>query len=371
MVKTMGFPGRYLQGPDAILQLSGLLLELGCKKPLVLVDKAIRQTVWEPIADRLTDAQHGIAVLEFPGECTHAVIDALAQDARHAQADCIIGFGGGKTIDTAKGIARECDARLIIAPTIASNDSPTSRLIVMYDENHKVSAVQTMKRNPDAVLVDTAIVSRAPARFFAAGLGDALSKKDEVAQCEQAGGHNFFGTPPLKTAGLLAQQCYRTILESGPAALRQISDHHMPNDDVERAVEATVLWSGLAFESGGLSIAHALTRGFSAQPSMAGYLHGEMVAFGSIVQMYAQQESEANIRRHAQFVSSLGLPVCFADFQGFVPTQEQIVDMARLTAQAPYIGNITPPAYLDGIVSALMASDALGRHLTASDPLNS
>lgn len=365
MVKVIGFPGRYLQGPDAILRLADLLLELGCKKPMVVVDSVIRKSVWEPVAARLAGA---IPVLEFPGECTAAIIQSLAQQAQLAQADCIVGFGGGKTIDTAKGIARECDARLVIAPTIASNDSPTSRLIVLYDEHHKVSEVRLMKRNPDAVLVDTAIVSRAPGRFFAAGLGDALSKKDEVAQCEQAGGHNFFGTAPLATAGLLAQRCYRTIKEHGPAALKQINDHHAPSEDVERAVEATVLWSGLAFESGGLSIAHALTRGFSAHASMAGYLHGEMVAFGSIVQMYAQQEPEAGIHQHAQFVFSLGLPVCFADFQGFAPTREEVLDIARLTCLAPYIGNITPSADQDSIATALMAADALGAHLVASRP---
>lgn len=368
MVKAIGFPGRYLQGPDAIMQLLGLLLELGCTRPIVLVDSAIRQAVWEPIAARLGAGQSGLSVLEFPGECTAAIVQSLAQQARLAQADCIVGFGGGKTIDTAKGIARECDARLVIAPTIASNDSPTSRLIVLYDEHHKVSAVQMMKRNPDAVVVDTAIVSRAPARFFAAGLGDALSKKDEVAQCEQAGGHNFFATAPLTTAGLLARHCYSTILEHGPAALKQINDHHTPDDNVERAVEATVLWSGLAFESGGLSIAHALTRGFSAQASMAGYLHGEMVAFGSIVQMYAQHEPQENIHRHAEFVSSLGLPVRFSDFQGFTPTQEEILDIAALTCQAPYIGNITPAADQASIAAALMATDALGRRLAISCP---
>ena len=363
MTKVIGFPGRYLQGPDAILQLATLLQELGCSKPMLVVDAAIRTPVWEPVAAQLGVE---IPVLEFPGECTAAIISSLTQQAQLAQADCIVGFGGGKTIDTAKGIARECNARLIIAPTIASNDSPTSRLIVLYDDKHKVSEVRLMKRNPDAVLVDTAIVSRAPARFFAAGLGDALSKKDEVAQCEQAGGRNFFGTPPLATAGLLAQQCYRIIKEYGPAALQQINDHHVPNDDVERAVEATVLWSGLAFESGGLSIAHALTRGFSAHAGMASYLHGEMVAFGSIVQMYAQHEPAASIQQHARFVHQLGLPVCFADFQGFAPTREEVLDIARLTCLAPYIGNITPPAGQDSIAAALMAADALGSSLIAN-----
>jgi glycerol dehydrogenase len=352
-----------MQGPGAIEKLADVLDELGCRKPVVVVDAVIRDTVWSPVEERLSAAGCAVSVLAFPGECTLETIRTLAGQARSADADCVIGFGGGKTIDTAKGIARECGARLVIAPTIASNDSPTSRLIVLYDDRHKVSAVHMLARNPDVVLVDTQIVARAPARFFAAGLGDALSKKDESEQCHKAGGKNFFGTPSLPLARLFGRQCRDTILEFGQAALAQIDANHEPNDDVERAVEASVLMSGLAFESGGLSIAHALTRGFSASPAMAGYLHGEMVAFGSIVQRYAQRDPEADIRDHARFVLSLGLPVCFGDFGGFEPDAEQIDTMALLCCQAPYIGNITPPASQESISAALCAADALGTSL--------
>jgi hypothetical protein len=161
------------------------------------------------------------------------------------QADVVIGYGGGKTIDAAKGIAKAHNLRLFIVPTIASNDSPTSRLIVLYDDQHRVTRVDRLTRNPDVVLVDTAIIARAPARFFAAGLGDALSKKFEATQCHLAEGKNFFGTESLATARLLAERCYDTIIEFGLPALKQIQDHGTPNESVERAVEASVLLSGL------------------------------------------------------------------------------------------------------------------------------
>lgn len=364
MLKAMGFPGRYLQGPGAILKLGDLLAELGSKNSCIVMDTMVKGSVWDAVAADLGSVANQLAILQFPGECTIRTIHELARQAQQQGADCIIGFGGGKTIDTAKGVARECGARLIIAPTIASNDSPTSRLIVLYDDQHKVDSVQMLVRNPDMVLVDTAIVARAPARFFAAGLGDALSKKDEVQQCHLAGGRNFFGTPSTATARVLADHCYRTIVESGPAALKQISAYHAPNDDVERVVEATVLLSGLAFESGGLSIAHALTRGFSAQANMVRYLHGEMVAFGSIVQLYAQQTDEGRIRQHARLAHDLGLPVRFADFDGFRPTSADLHDMARLTCLAPYIGHLTPAATADSLIEALKAANALGESLS-------
>lgn len=363
MIRTIGFPGRYIQGPRAIDRLEAMAEELGCLRPLVLVDAAIRQAVWEPIENRLREAGLKVCVLEFPGECTVPIIQSLTMEARRAEADCVIGFGGGKTIDTAKGVARACGARLMIVPTIASNDSPTSRLIVLYDDKHQISDVQMMHRNPDAIIVDTAIVARAPARFFAAGLGDALSKKDETEQCREAGGKNFFGTQSLDTAVLFGRQCYQTIADTGLGALEQIRNHQAPDDNVERVVEATVLLSGLAFESGGLSVAHALTRGFSAQPAMSAYLHGEMVAFGSIVQKFAQRDSLSSICQHADLVSRLGLPVCFADFNGFEPDRKALEDIATATCHAPYAANVVPKADVHGIIDALSAADALGRSL--------
>lgn len=366
--RAFGFPGRYVQGPGAIQQLPGLLKELQCTRVLVVVDNAVRQPVWEPVHEQLREPlqKNGLSleILEFPGECTLVTIEALASQA--GPADCVVGFGGGKTIDTAKGIALRRAARLIIAPTIASNDSPTSRLIVLYDEHHKVSGVHMLARNPDVVLVDTRIISRAPARFFAAGLGDALSKMDESAQCHQAGGNNFFGTPSLPLAQTLGHLCHDTIVEFGLAALQQIRAHHEPDANVEQAVEASVLLSGLAFESGGLSIAHALTRGFSAMPEMARFLHGEMVAFGSIVQKIVQHDAPEVIHGHAVLVRDLGLPVRFADFGGFSPDPAQLRTMAELCCQAPYIGNVRPAASLEIIMAALQRADELGRALGAA-----
>lgn len=365
MVKVAGFPGRYVQGPGAIAGLPKLLNELQCRQVVVVVDAFIRESVWDPIGQTLASQGVGLTIVEFPGECTEPVIARLSQDAFAAKADCVVGFGGGKTIDTAKGVALSCATRLLIIPTIASNDSPTSRLVVVYNEDHTVSGVRLLTRNPDVVLVDTEIISRAPARFFAAGLGDALSKKDEVMQCHLAGGANFFGTLSLNVVRLMAQACYDTVIEKGESALNQVRTHGKPDADVESVVEATVLLSGLAFESGGLSLAHALVRGFSAQPGLSKFLHGELVAFGSVVQVIAQKEPDERVMSHARDAARLGLPVCFADFGGYAPSDEALADIAARTCSAPYIGHLTPEISESGVVHALRTADAIGAQIRA------
>ncbi|CAN1530223.1 GldA Glycerol dehydrogenase and related enzymes [Burkholderiaceae bacterium] len=361
MIKTIGFPGRYLQGPDAVQHLPELLKEFSLATPLVLMDDLVRASVGDLLLQPLSAAGIKTTLLRFAGECTSEAIEQLALEAEQTQADVVIGYGGGKTIDAAKGIAKAHNLRLFIVPTIASNDSPTSRLIVLYDDQHRVTRVDRLTRNPDVVLVDTAIIARAPARFFAAGLGDALSKKFEATQCHLARGKNFFGTESLATARLLAEHCYETIIEFGLPALKRIQEHRTPDESVERAVEASVLLSGLGFESGGLSLSHALTRGFSAHPVMSTFLHGETVAFGSIVQLVAEERAEAEVQAHIDFCHSLGLPITLAQLGAKNATEAEIIQMATLTAAAPYIGNLTPAADANRIAQCINRADALGR----------
>ena len=359
-IKTIGFPGRYIQGPNAIQEIPELLKSFKANNIVVILDKVVQQINGKHLQQILSQANIGNHFVLFPGEITADTVRQLAEKAALVNADLILGFGGGKTIDASKGVAIHCDLPLFIMPSIASNDSPTSRLIVLYDDEHRVSRVDYMTRNPDVVIVDTAIIAKAPLRFFLAGLGDALSKKFEATQCFINQGNNFFGTPSLPTARFLADKCYETIIQFGNAAVDQIAQHHLPNDAVERAIEASVLLSGLGFESAGLSLAHALTRGFTAHPIMTNSLHGEIVAFGSLVQLIAEDRPLEEIERHAQFCHSIGLPVCFKAFGVESITNSDLEDIAVRTMTAPYINNLTPKASIARIIASIVKANEIG-----------
>ena len=146
MIRTIGFPGRYIQGPGAIDTLGPLLTELGCKTPVVVSDDIVMAAVGDTVRAALQRGDHTAAFLHFPGECSANVIANLSAQARGFGIDAVIALGGGKTIDTAKGIAKALGTTLVVVPTIASNDSPTSRLIVLYDEAHRVAGVEMLAR---------------------------------------------------------------------------------------------------------------------------------------------------------------------------------------------------------------------------------
>lgn len=338
-LRAFGAPSRYIQGPDALSEL-GMLVRLHGRRPFIVADAVVTELLGARLRRELAGTEQAVFAT-FSGECTAAEIETLASTARRAKADVIIGVGGGKAIDTAKGVRMALQAPIIIVPTIASNDSPTSRLAVLYTADHVLSEVRLMSANPDAVLVDTSVIVQAPVRFFIAGIGDALSKKFEVEQCANAGGLNFFKAHPTELAVAIADACYRTIRRDGLAAVEAV-ERKSADGAVESVVEATILLSGLAFESGGLSIAHSLTRGFSAVPEIARALHGEQVALGLLVQLVAEGRGTAFLEDLLAFYSRLDLPRALSDFGvGGDEVIERVVSLSWETA--PYIRNFVQP----------------------------
>ncbi|MGP1255096.1 MAG: glycerol dehydrogenase [Kiloniellales bacterium] len=356
-VRIFGFPGRYLQGPGALDYLGETAADLHCTNAVLIADPVVPEAA-ERAERSLKNAAVPSVRLASPPECTVAAAEAL--QAQAGSADLVIGFGGGKTIDLSKAVARALGCRLIIAPSIASNDSPTSRLIVFYDAAHKVSHVELLRRNPDAVLVDTAVIAQAPRRFLAAGIGDAISKRYEVGQAVAVGGRNFFGTPSLRTAQILSEAAQEILLENAAAAMAAV-ERGETCEALEVTVEAAVLLSGLAFESGGLSIAHALLRGLTALSQCGSALHGEMVAYGTLVQMAAEGRSSDELARMSGFLSEMSLPVSLRDLATREVEPADRERVARLTLEAPYSGNFERPLDVGVLLAAMDRADEYGQ----------
>jgi len=109
------------------------------------------------------------------------------------------------------------------------------------------------------------------------------------------------------------------------------------NEAFERIVEATVLYSGLAFEGGGLSIAHGMLRGLTPYPQTQQVLHGELVTYGLMVQLAANSVSDHLLLDIRQFLVRIGLPVCLADVGLKSASSDDISIIASLAFETPYL----------------------------------
>src|SRR5258708_33436153 len=98
--------------------------------------------------------------------------------------------------------------RVGTVPTGASTDAATSSLAVIDTAEGAFNRYQFCKKNPDLVLVDTAIIAKAPVRFLIAGIGDALSTWFEADTCRQSYSNNVAGGIGTLAAYSLARLCY-------------------------------------------------------------------------------------------------------------------------------------------------------------------
>lgn len=347
-----GSPRRYIQGPDAVGRLGEEVARIGTSA-LLLADAHVGELVGATAEGSCRTAGVSLAREVFGGEITHDEIGRIAGAWAGKNIDVVVAAGGGKTIDTGKAVAHKLGARAITVPTVASNDSPTSHIAVVYDAAHKLVGVEKFSGNPELVLVDTAIIAKAPAILLSAGIADALVKKFEVGQCVGQNGNNMFGGKSPRTALALAEACYDILRADAVAALAAVA-RGTPDDALERVVEACVLMSGLAFESGGLSISHAMTRGLSAVKGPAEALHGLQVAYGLLVQLQLEGRDAAFMADMRGFYRQTGLPCSLAalDFAG---NDGDLATIAELTNAAPHMKHFTRPLTTAEIVEAMRA----------------
>lgn len=305
------FPGRYIQGPGALERLVEEARAYS-SRALVLVDGGIYDLVTPIVRPLFETASEINARFErFVGECSEPEIARIVEEGRATGAGVVIGIGGGKALDTAKAVGEDLGARLIVVPTIAASDAPCSALTVIYNEDGSVSHDRFLRENPDLVLVDTALISKAPARYLAAGIGDALATWFEAASCASSGALNCLGLPGVRLAYAVAEACHDTIFADGVRALEECRAQS-PGPAFERVVEANILMSGIGFESGGVAAAHAIHHGLSELDEVHGALHGEKVAIGILAELLLLAR-EAEFAKVRAFLESVGLPVRLAD----------------------------------------------------------
>jgi glycerol dehydrogenase len=352
-----GAPGRYIQGPGVICQIGACIAE--CWRSAVVVSDAfVIGLIQETVTRSCQEAGVDVSFLEFNGEVTAEGIDRLKSDFGVGTADVVVGAGGGKGIDAGKALAHARGGALITLPTVASNDAPTSKNYVVYDAHHQLVHVGHLPVSPRYVIVDTALIAKAPRQFLAMGIADALTKKFEAEQCLKSGGINMFGARPSLAGVALARECYRLIRAHGAAAL-SVAGSGQPNEAFERVVEAALLMSGLGFESGGLSIAHAMTRGLSRVPGPREAAHGWQVAYGLLVQLVLERREAGFMADFLAFYDVVRLPKSLADLGARNVGEEVLRQIAEPTLAAPHARNFERQLSVDEMVAAMRALEAL------------
>ena len=362
MKKAIIFPGKYIQGEGVLAELGSIIAPMGCKKPLIAWGSHTKAAAADVVLPGL--AENGLDYYDyhFGGECTKEAAHEIADAAKANGCDIIVGLGGGKCLDVTKGAAVFAGLRVISCPTLCSNDSPTSACTVWYDEEGTMLGFDLWPNNPDAVVVDTGIIVKAPERTLKAGLGDALATYLEAAASNASHAVTCAGGAPTMTVMAMAKLCYDTILQDSDAALLAREAGHV-TPAFERIVEACNLLSGIGWESGGLATAHQIGNLITAFPETHPYMHGEKVAFGIITQLMLDMDFDpVEADMIIDFMIDHDLPVTLADIGLGEVTDEALMEFCvNNTGAGSFCSNHNFPVEARDLFNAMKAADVYGK----------
>ena len=370
MRKAFICPTKYVQGEDEILNLGYFVKTFGDSALLIAHPDDVKR-VQEKL--KRTAEKFNIRFVEsgFCGECSRREVARLQELAKESKCTCTIGLGGGKAIDTAKCVAE--GENLIVVPTIAATDAPTSHSAVLYTPEGAFDDYAYFKQSPSVILIDTTVIAHAPVRFLVSGIGDALSTFFEARANVQSYSKVNAGLPcgfregvcgearGTKAAFALASLCYESLLEDGWKA-KIACENHVVTESLEKIIETNILLSGLGFESGGLAAAHAIHDGLTILEGTHKYFHGEKVAFGTIAQLTLENAPMKEIEEVLDFCLSIGLPVCLEDIGVDHITEEELYQVAEKTCIPEESIYAMPfPITVEKVAAAITLADSIGK----------
>ncbi|GHU44312.1 glycerol dehydrogenase [Bacilli bacterium] len=332
MERVFASPSRYVQGKNVLVTGISHIKSLG-NQALLLCDDMVWEIVGEGFNQNLEKEGVLVTRVAFNGEASTTEINRVSEIAKSNHCDLVIGLGGGKTIDAAKAISDQLTLPVAVVPTIASTDAPTSALSVIYSDEGVFEQYLFYKKNPELVLVDTAVIAQAPSRLLASGIADALATWVEGRSVIEAHGQTMGGAAPTLAAEAIAAKCEEVLFANAFQAM-EACRAKVVTPALEAIVEANTLLSGIGFESCGLAAAHAIHNGFTAlHGDIHSLTHGEKVAYGTLTQLFLENKPKAMIDKFVSFYQALDLPTTLADLKLENIAYEDLLKVGKLATQ--------------------------------------
>lgn len=243
----------------------------------------------------------------------------IAERCIATDVDCIVGLGGGRTLDVCKYAAYVSKTPYLSIPTTAANDGLVSPIAVLKRKDHKPKSLGASM--PTMVLIDTEVIASGPIENIKAGIGDTISNYMALLDWEFA---------VSKGKDEMNGYAYLMSRSSLDALMKTQYDAICP-EFIEVLVNSLVL-SGIAMDFAGSSrpvsgsehlFSHALDY-FSEKKN----LHGLQVALGTVAVLklidHPQDEVVGYLKRFKVDVNPVTLGI---DEQTFIRCMQQATMM--------------------------------------------
>lgn len=362
-------PRIMLVGGGTVRRIVEVLRKLGLSRPLVVTDPFM---VSSGMVQRCLDplAAAGLPVSVFSdtvSDPTDTVIGAGVGEMGRGSFDCVIGFGGGSSIDTAKAIAilaasggqmrdhkapveaDQAAVPVIAIPTTAGTGSECTRFTVITDVEHdEKMLIAGLGALPLAAIVDFELTFSVPARTTADTGIDSLTHALEAYVSRRA-------NPVSDALAIRAMELIGRHLRTA---------YHEPQNQAGREgmmLGATV--AGLAFSNSSVALVHGMSRPIGAHFHVPHGLSNAMLL--PAITRFSVPGAEP---RYAEAARRIGFAA--PDDSDGVAAGKLVTGLAELNAE---LGVPSPSAY--GIAEtawhskiALMAEQALASGSPANNP---
>jgi alcohol dehydrogenase class IV len=270
-------------GGGSVGQISEVLAKFGLSRPLVVTDpymvssRLVRRCL-DPLAGAGIVAEVFSATIPEP---TDTIIAAGVDVLRRGRFDCLIGFGGGSPIDTAKAMAilatgdapmrhykvpfqADVAALPIIAiPTTAGTGSECTRFTVITDHaRDEKMLIAGLAALPLAAIVDFELTLSVPQRTTADTGVDSLTHALEAFVSRRANG--FSDVLALSAMSLIGANILTAF-------------HQPRNASAREAMMLGATHAGLAFSNASVALVHGMSRPIGAHFHVAHGLSNAML----------------------------------------------------------------------------------------------
>jgi len=275
MIASIAAPRMMLVGGGAVAELPGLLAKLGLSRPFVVTDPVMVSTgLLRRCLDPLESA--GLRAEVFSDtipEPTDAVVERGVERLEAAEADCLVAFGGGSPMDTAKAMAILAEGRranpaarmrdfkapfqadhaslpVVAIPTTAGTGSECTRFTVITDSGRdEKMLIAGLGALPLAAIVDYELTFSVPRRTTADTGVDSLTHALEAYVSQRA--NPFSDALAVSAMGLIGKHLRLAFAE--------------PHDRVAReGMMLGATQAGLAFSNSSVALVHGMSRPIGA-----------------------------------------------------------------------------------------------------------
>lgn len=311
---------RIVMGAGSINTLGQEIKNLGATRPMIITDPGLVSTGIIDRIEKLLTAG-GFAFIRFDkveADPRFEIVDEVVALIRSENIDCILGIGGGSSLDIAKvasvmvtnpgkveeyfgiDLVKEPGLKTILVPTTAGTGSEVTPIVILSDHHEKLKkGVVSSHLLPDCALLDPELTVGLPPAVTAATGMDALIHAMEAYTSINAN----------STTDMLAVRAMELLFGN-------IRTAYANGNDIEarhKMLEGSML-AGMAFANAGVTAVHAFAYPIGAEfhiphgiantimltPVMEFNLIGNLDKFAHIARIFGEGNAEMSPRKLAQ-----------------------------------------------------------------------